>query len=246
MGKIGCGYGSEWHLLRYLGYHRNYLSQKILNITGGENISWLDFRFSKKYAYLNNDREHVGIEFIKDRNVINKWKQFWPQTGTLQNWDAVGKIIYEDHEEWLLVEAKAHLSEVKSGCGAKSQASKDLIKAALKKTASAFCEQSPPIENWFSPYYQYANRLAVLYFLMKECDPDIPARLLFLYFYGDHRDDAQCPQGEDDWCSIMSAIRNRLVLDRNDDLNKRIHHLFLPVNPLENINNGQSLILRCN
>jgi hypothetical protein len=124
MGKIGYGFGSEWHLLRYLGYHRNYLSQKILDVTGGESISWLDFRFSKKYAYLNNDREHVVIEFIKDRNVINNWKQFWPQTGTSQNWDAVGKIIFEDHEEWLLVEAKAHLSEVESSCGARSQASK--------------------------------------------------------------------------------------------------------------------------
>ena len=231
MGKIGYGYGSEWHLLRYLGYHRNYLSQKIMDVTGGERISWLDFRFSKKYAYLNNDRELVGIEFIKDRNVIHKWKQFWPQTGTSQNWDAVGKIIYEDHEEWLLVEAKAHLNEVKSDCGATSQASKELIEVALQKTASAFCEQHPPVENWLSLYYQYANRLAVLYFLMKECNPVIPTRILFLYIYGDHRDDADCPQGEKDWYPIITAMKNRLVLDGNIDLNERINHLFIPVNP---------------
>ncbi len=231
MGKIGYGYGSEWHLLRYLGYHRNYLSQEILDVTGGESISWLDFRFSKKYAYLNDDRELVGIEFIKDRNVKNKWKYFWPQTGTSQNWDAVGKIIYEDHEEWLLIEAKAHYNEVKSDCGATSQASKALIKAALEKTASAFCKQLPPIENWLSPYYQYANRLAVLYFLMKECNPIIPTRLLFLYFYGDHRDDAECPQNEEDWDPIINVIKRKLGTDENADLNKRVHHLFIPVNP---------------
>ena len=29
MGKIGYTYGSEWHLLRYLGYHRNELNRQI-------------------------------------------------------------------------------------------------------------------------------------------------------------------------------------------------------------------------
>ena len=46
MGTIGYGYGSEWHLLRYLGYHRHYLSQEILNMIGGEILQWLDFKFS--------------------------------------------------------------------------------------------------------------------------------------------------------------------------------------------------------
>jgi len=99
MGKIGYGYGSEWHLLRFLGYHRGYLSTEVLKITGGKNIFWLDFRFSKAASHLNNDREFVGLNFIEEPDVIKRWKQFWPQTGSSQNWDAVGKIDYGDHFE---------------------------------------------------------------------------------------------------------------------------------------------------
>jgi hypothetical protein len=231
MGKIGYSYGSEWHLLRYLGYHREYLSKQVLDITGGKDISWLDFHFSKKYAFLYNDRELVGLEFIKKSEVIKKWGEFWPQTGTSQNWDAVGKIIYEDHEEWLLVEAKAHLGEVQSSCGAGSPKSIAKIKLAFHKTIHSFCPEETLVENWLSPYYQTANRLASLHFLMRECAPPIPACLLFVYFYGDQRPDSECPQQEADWYQVIENIENRLGIDQSSELYKRVHHTYMPINP---------------
>lgn len=231
MGKIGYGYGSEWHLLRFLGYHLAYLSNKVLDITGGNNISWLDFNFSKNGAYLNNDLELVGLEFITDSKVIKKWRDFWPQTGSSQNWDAVGKIDYVDHQEWLLVEAKAHLGEVQSSCGAVSPTSIEKINTAFKKAINTFCYGPTPIEKWLSPYYQYANRLAALNFLMKECDPAVPAHLLFLYFYGDHRPDKECPQTKEDWHQIIMNMENWLGIDPANELHNRVHHLFMPVNP---------------
>ena len=231
MGKIGYGYGSEWHLLRFLGYHREYLSKQVLNITGGKEISWLDFRFSKKYAFLNHDRQLVGLEFIKDPEVTKKWCEFWPQIGTSQNWDAIGKIIYNEHEEWLFVEAKAHLGEVRSRCGAVSPKSIDKINVAFRKTIQSFCVGETPIENWLSPYYQTANRLASLHFLMKECDPAISARILFIYFYGDLRPDNECPQQEADWYQVIENIENRLGIDQSSELYKRVHHTYMPINP---------------
>ena len=69
MGKIGFGYGSEWHLLRHLGYHREYLSLKTLEVTGGNSIEWLDFGFSKENVPLKDDKEFLGLEFIKDTNI---------------------------------------------------------------------------------------------------------------------------------------------------------------------------------
>jgi hypothetical protein len=231
MGKIGYGYGSEWHLLRFLGYHRQYLSKQVLNITGGKDISWLDFRFSKKYAFLNHDRELVGLEFIKDPEVTKKWGEFWPQTGTSQNWDAVGKIEYGDHSEWLLVEAKAHGDEVRSSCGAVNPKSIEKINIALQKAIHSFGADKTSVENWLSPYYQYANRLASLHFLMKECNPAISARLLFIYFYGDHRPDEACPQNEDEWHQVLVDMEGKLGIDRLKNIYSRVHHLFLPVNP---------------
>jgi hypothetical protein len=231
MGKIGYGYGSEWHLLRHLGYHREDLSRKTLKETGGNSIEWFDFGFSKENAPLRDDKELLGLEFIEDEQVREKWKSFWPQTGNAQNWDAVGKIYFDDRDEWLLVEAKGHVGEIESKCGAANPVSKRRIYSALEKTSQTFGNQSGPVENWLEPYYQYANRLAVLYFLMKECAPSVDARLLFIYFYGENRDNCECPQDEQGWLPVIQKINDRLGVDKSYELAKRVHHLFLPVNP---------------
>lgn len=164
MGRIGFGYGSEWHLLRHLGYHREYLSLKTLNVTGGKSVEWLDFDFSKESAPLRDDREFLGLEFIRDEQVQEKWKSYWPQTGNSQNWDAIGKIHFDKHDEWLLVEAKGHIDETSSDCRAGNPTSKQKILIALEKASQAFGNQTRPVENWLKRYYQYANRLGVLHF----------------------------------------------------------------------------------
>lgn len=231
MGKIGYGYGSEWHLLRHLGYHRAYLSRKVTEVAGGQRVEWLDFGFSQENAPLRDDREFVGLEFIQDAQVQDKWRSFWPQTGNAQNWDAVGQIYFGDTTEWLLVEAKGHIGELESKCGATSRVSQQLILLALEKTSKAFGHCRQPIENWLAPYYQYANRLAVLYFLMKECVPAAKTRLLFIYFYGENREGCECPQSEREWLPPLQRITDWLGIDRQSELMQRVHYLFLPVNP---------------
>jgi hypothetical protein len=232
MGKIGYGYGCEWHLLRYLGYHRQTLTMETLKITGGNSVEWLDFNFSKENAPLKDDREFVGLEFIKDERIQDKWRAYWPQTGTAQNWDAVGQIHFNDHDEWLLVEAKGHIGELKSDCGATHPKSKEKIITAFENTSQSFGNQTKPVENWLKNYYQYANRLAVLHFLANECNPLVNARLLFIYFFGDNRDDAECPQNEEEWMPSIREMKAWLGVDNCCELEKRTHYLFLPVNPL--------------
>jgi hypothetical protein len=232
MGKIGFGYGSEWHLLRHLGYHREYLSLKTLEITGGNSLEWLDIDFSKKNEPKRDDKEFIGLEFIEDANVRESWKSFWPQTGNSQNWDAVGKIHFDSNDEWLLVEAKAHIDEMESKCGARNAVSKQKIQLAFEKASRAFGNHSKPVENWLEPYYQYANRLAVLYFLMNECLPSVNARLLFIYFYGENRENLDCPQNEKEWWAAIHKMNERLGIDKDFELSKRIYPLFLHVNPL--------------
>jgi len=231
MGKIGCGYGSEWNLLRYLGYHRAYLSQKVLEVMGGDQIDWLDFEFSKGNQPSKNDQELCGLEFIQNAHVQEQWKTFWPQTGNSQNWDAVGKIYYGDQPEWLLVEAKGHLGELRSSCGATSENSRQTIRLALEKTSVALGNYRRPADNWLKTYYQYANRLSVLYFLMNECLPPVQTRLLFIYFYGENRKNLECPQNEQEWLPTIESMMDYLGIDVSCELANRIHHLFLPVNP---------------
>ena len=40
-------YGSEWHLLRYLGRHRHRLHHQIREATGGDVVDWLDYRWNR-------------------------------------------------------------------------------------------------------------------------------------------------------------------------------------------------------
>ncbi len=233
MGRIGCGYGSEWHLLRYLGYHRKELSDRIIEMTGGESIRWLDFGYHQTDDRFNFDKELVGLEFISDPDARGHWKAFWPAHGNSQNWDAVGEITYKDQQrEWLLVEAKAHVKEIESHCGASNEKSLAKINAALERTMAAFSDQTSLLDIWKEKYYQYANRLATLYFLMKECKPAIPTRMLFIYFYGDKRRDAMnCPQSKEDWGKEIRGMEKTLGIEREGELHQRVKQLYLPVNP---------------
>jgi len=218
-------------LLRHLGYHRNYLSQKVLSVTGGNSIDWLDFQFSKKNRPLMDDREFLGLEFVHNMRVQEKWKEFWPQTGNPPNWDAIAQIHIDNQQEWLLIEAKGHIGELTSKCGANSEISRQKISSAFRKANHAFGNQSHPVDKWLEPYYQYANRLAVLYFLMKECSPAVYARLLFIYFYGENRENIRCPQTEQEWLPEIQKMNDWLGIEKNNELARRVHYLFLPVNP---------------
>lgn len=232
MGKIGHGIGSEWHLLRHLGYHRGYLSEKVLEVLPGDSIEWLDFKFTHVDKKLGLDHEFDGLEFIEDVDVLKQWKAFWPGSGRAQNWDAVARLAHGSKHDWVLVEAKGHLGELKSECGAEKPESKRQIEAALTKTIQAVCKPGVPVEHWLAPYYQMANRLAALHFLNDVCRPVVPARLLYIYFYGDTREDADCPQNVAGWVDALDEMTNWLGLDSSRPLFERVYRLFLPVSPI--------------
>src|SRR4051812_16707829 len=108
MGEMGYGYGSECHLLRWMGRHRKQFDESVARSVGrpGTAIDWLDFRFREKGPWP--DAELEGMEFLSDNQAVwNAWQQFWPQTGTPPTWDAVGWLGSGDARELLLVEAKA-------------------------------------------------------------------------------------------------------------------------------------------
>jgi hypothetical protein len=230
MGKIGHGYGSEWHLLRHLGYHRQYLNAKILNITGGEVIEWLDFRFTHQNKPLAHDHELEGIEFVPSPAVQQQWRGYWPQTGSPPNWDAVGKLKHGQDEAWLLVEAKAYGGELKSTCSA-GAASREIIKQALAQTRDFYHITAGAVEDWLTPYYQYCNRLAVLHFLWNICQPAVPAHLVFIYFYGDTVINTQSPQQAAAWQPILDNMYAAIGLDKQNKIRAHVHNIFLPVNP---------------
>ncbi len=229
MSKIGCGYGSEWHLLRYLGYHRSLLSQKVAATLGASRVEWLDFPFSSVGGPLQDEREFKGLEFLGNKEMLAKWSQFWPQSGNVQNWDAIGRAAIGDEKVWILVEAKAHLEEVKSHCRAKRSPSRAKIVNALAQVRKHLEATRQPLEHWLEPYYQYANRLAVLYFLERE---GVDAYVVNVYFYGERKAGWQCPQNATEWEDVVRETEAWLGIAPSSEMMKRVHHVFLPVNPL--------------
>ncbi len=237
MSEIGHGYGSEWHLLRYLGYHRTALNKAILDAieeaerTDGGTINWEDSLFSAKRQALHDDCESGGIEFIWDSDVTKLWNQYWPVRGTSPQWDAVGKLMSEEQDDWLLVEAKAHFGEMESPWHAKNAESQAMIRSAMADTAKVVTRGGVPTNAWLNKFYQYANRLAVLNFLSRTYTPPIPARLIFIYFYGELMPNCECPQTQDEWEDHLHSVHSEMDIDPQSPLMQRVHHVYLAVNP---------------
>lgn len=179
MAEMGLGYGSEYQLLRYLGHHRIELNNVIKSNTrlSGE-IQWLDF--PKDTTRLSLDGEHKGVDFLHDKiskeefeTLQSNWKKYWSSGGNLPNWDGVILHKHNNKEEWIIVEAKAHLGEIESKTDSSANQN---IQNAFKETQKRFEISN---NNWFGKHYQLANRLAFINFLLAN---KINASLLYIYF----------------------------------------------------------------
>ncbi len=241
MAHIGYGYGSEFHLLRYMGRYRNEFNRLVATAIQGEVESWLDFQHGGKFGKVPKtnkglnlpDRELKGLEFLDHHNyaeTIKAWKNFWPTTGSQPNWDAVGRVQVKCQSQWLLVEAKAHIGETTKGTDA-CEESIATIQKAFEETQKYFGITPCQCRDWTKKYYQLANRLAVLYFLRTHC---IPARLLLVYFLGDKNPDKSkiCPGNEINWRKKEIDEQDcHIGLKAKKKEEFGIHELFLKVAP---------------
>jgi len=224
---IGNGYGSECHLLRYLGRHRSRLDTAVMGVVAGTtDVRWFDFHFDPKAGWLDGERK--ALDFLDiDHPARIEWARIWPHRGTPINWDAVGQVKIGARWEWLLVEAKAHLSEVFSTCGAKEDGGRPLIRQTFSRVKAALGVSDDC--DWLDGYYQYCNRIAVLHHLATH---DAPAHLMWIYFTGDRgRGHRLCPKDELGWRKVLSERTLAIGLPDRHPLSGRMHKLFLPVCP---------------
>jgi hypothetical protein len=188
MGEMRLWNGSEFQLLRFLGRHRTELDRAILRNTNinpdlDYRLDWVDFWYGKDSVF---DVELTGPDFLYNEinnpdDLEKKWTDYWPQTGTPQCWDAVincTPIIPDSKksDKWVIVEAKAHLGELESSSQAGTE-SREKIAKAFKKTQERFGIKTN--NSWFDKYYQLANRLAFINFMLSN---NIEVSLLNIYF----------------------------------------------------------------
>jgi hypothetical protein len=230
MADIGHGYGSEWHLLRYLGRHRADLAASVRGATGGDPVEWLDFPFNTSSRF--RDGEWKGLDFLKPNSPARvAWLSFWPSRGTPPSWDAIGQATIGDTRAWLLVEAKAHTGELRSDCGAREEGGRPKIRAAFDRVKAAL--GVPDEAAWLDGFYQHANRIAVLWHLIEHGEP---GHLINVHFTGDvfPSGNFDCPADEAKWRGALDGREAHLGLPPHHPLSDRIHSLFLPTGKAAN------------
>lgn len=227
MSVMRHGYGSEWHLRSLLSTKPENVSSAILSelavlgVPSASEVVW-------ESSYLKvGEPELCGLEFLDPSSPARQeWRNWWPQTGNVHNWDAVGTVRHNGHpRECLLVEAKANLQEVRSNCGAEEHGGLPKIRGRLRETQLAVGLK--PERDWTKGHYQYANRLALLHFLRSQA---VPARLVFIYFCGDYGDDRRnCPRSRDGWKPTLAAMKEHLGLRGESELEQHVHEVFITV-----------------
>jgi hypothetical protein len=138
-----------------------------------DEVEWLSPVASDEYA------EYYDAEFLNRLGVAPQalrvpLSDFWPASGP--RWDGFGRTA---SGKLILIEAKAYVEEgVDFRSKAKDPKSLEKINEALAAAKAYFGATADA--PWQTPFYQYANRLAHLYFLRELNGLD--AYLLFLYF----------------------------------------------------------------
>jgi hypothetical protein len=158
----------------------------------------------------------LGLE----TRIISPLTRFWPARGPV--WDALGR---SSEGRPVLVEAKAHIPEAVSREKATAASSKKLIGTALALARAHYTRKNN--EDWSSPFYQYANRLAFHYWLREE--NEIESTLVFLCFT--NAVDMEGPKTKQEWQGAIRLIH--AVLGLPADLTTfGVHHAFLDARQL--------------
>jgi len=225
MAAIGDGYGSECHLLRYLGRHREQLDKAVIEATGAARLRWLDYPFEPKQKW--KDGRWSGLDFLPENDKARKkWPGFLPPQDRLQQWDAVALAEIDGAVEWVLVEAKAHLDELRSDCLASVGNGLGPIRDAFSEIKRSLGVHE--VRDWLHGYFQYCNRIAALWFLHRH---KMKARLLFVYFTGDEfpMHAFECPDDAAGWEPALGQRRKHVGLPADHALTAHMHEIFLPV-----------------
>lgn len=143
--------------------------------------------------------------------------RFWPRGGPV--WDGLALA----GDAVVLVEAKSHLGEARSSpCAARSAVSRAAIAQALALVqADLIADPDARAKaDWMRHFYQYANRLAHLWWLHRQ---GIAAHLLLVGFVGDAQ--MRGPTRAADWQGLYAQADALLGLGAAHPLSAHVHHL---------------------
>ena len=172
-------------------------------------VLWLSPLASDGFAEY---RDAAFLERIGCGHLAQDLAEFWPARGP--QWDALGMTSRGP----VLVEAKAHLQEFFSPPSKAGDASLGKIKSALSAVQQELAIS--PGTDWTRIFFQYANRLAHLWFLHRH---GVAADLVFVSFVGDAG--MRGPDRPEVWQAAFAAADYALGLPRIHALSRHVHHV---------------------
>ena len=178
--------------------------QKLVNdhanvLDGAIGLGQIDWRSPRSNDDFAEYRDEAFLDKLNVKLPKVPLPKFWPARGP--QWDALGRA---QSGEVILVEAKAHVSEIMSSGSQASPVPLAKIRKALTATASDL--HAKPGLDWALRFYQHTNRLAHAYLLHK-LNP-VPTRLVFVYFIGDPHLDG--PTGKREWVAAINVLHEAL------------------------------------
>lgn len=219
--------GSQFHLQNLINEYPEYLN--CLMLSGSPSLrvyalahpKWVSPLASNDYTEYHDEQFLEAIGFPQ---FLPKLAEFWPLGGPV--WDALATVEgRNDGRGVILVEAKSHTLELGNlgyVCKASGK-SLEKIKSALTTVKDALGVKRE--SNWTGEYYQYANRLAHLYFL--NVLGQVPTWMVFLYFVGDVEQNG--PSTVAEWTTALDEMKGKLELPKHHLLDQRIISVFAPV-----------------
>ena len=182
---------------------------------------WVSPLQRDNYAEYQDEQflEAVGL-----RHLSSKLSDFWPPSGPV--WDSLATVEGKNGSQGvILLEAKSHILELGNpsyACKAKSR-SRDKITNTLTMVKEVLGIEAEA--DWLGQFYQYANRIAHLYFLNSA--GQIPTWMVFLYFVGDTEQNGPLTVAE--WIIAVHKMRSTLGLPQSHLFDQRIVTVFAPV-----------------
>lgn len=149
---------------------------------------------------------------------------FWPVRGP--QWDALARVGTKGA---LLVEAKANIPEIVSPGTSAEGKRRELIERSLSEVKS-YLGIDERI-GWSGKLYQYANRLAHLYFLREINGQD--AYLAFVYFTGDR--DIDGPATIEEWQAALPVAKRVLGIPKQHRLSRFVADVFVDVSEMQGV-----------
>lgn len=172
-------------------------------------VEWLSPRVVDDFAEY---RDEAFLGLLGLSRLSGPLREFWPKRGP--QWDALGVT----ERGPVLVEAKAHLREFFSPATQAGDPSRLHIEAAFRTVQADL--GIVPRTQWSDLYFQYANRLAFLWWLRNH---GVAAELIFVSFLNDT--DIGGPTSSETWAAVFACADYTLGLPSRHKLSRYVHHV---------------------